>query len=54
MSEVAVNLPRKSTSLRLLGFESSAYNLSEERDSENPQNVPEIDEVNAVVVSETS
>ena len=35
-------------------MESSAHNLPEEREAENPQNVAQIDEVNTAVVSETS
>ena len=54
MSEFAGNLPRKFISFRHLGFESSAHFLPEERESERPQNVAEIDEVNTVVVDEKS
>ena len=54
MSEFAGNLPRKFISFRHLGFESSAHNLPEEGESENPQNAMESREVNTVEVSETS
>ena len=54
MSAFAGNLPQKFISFRHLGFESSAHNLQEERESENPLNVPDINEVNTVVVGETS
>ena len=53
MSEFAGNLPRKFSRFRHLGFESSAHNLPEERESETPQNVAENVEVNTVVVGET-
>ena len=53
MSEFAGNLPRKFLCFRHLGFESSAHNLSEGRESENPQNVVERDEVNTVEIGET-
>ena len=51
MSEFAGNLPRKFISFRHLGFESSAQELREERESEYPQKV---DEVTTVVVGEAS
>ena len=51
MSEFARNLSRKFISFRHSGFESSAHKLPEERESNNPQNV---DEVNTVEVGETS
>ena len=51
MSEFAGNLPRKFISFRHLGCESSAHKIPEERESENPQNVAE---VNTVEVGETS
>ena len=54
MIEVAGNLPQKLNDFRHFGFKSSADNLSEERESENLQIVAEIDEVNTVVVGETS
>ena len=54
MSEFAGNLPRKFISFRHLGFESSAHNLSEGRESENPLNVVESDEVNTVEIGEAS
>ena len=54
MSEFAGNLPRKFISFRHLGFESSAHNLPEEGESENPQNVAESRKVNTVEVGETS
>ena len=46
MSEFAGNLPRKFISFRHLGCESSAHKVPEERESENPQNVVEVDETN--------
>ena len=52
-SEFAGNLPRKFISFRHLGFESSAHKFLEERDSKNPQNVIERDEVNTVEIGET-
>ena len=54
MSEFAGNLPRKFISFRHLGFESSAHNVPEERDSENPQNVEEVVGRSIVEVGETS
>ena len=54
MSEFAGNLPRKFISFRHLGFESSANNVAEERESENPQNVEEVVGTNIVEVGETS
>ena len=54
MSEFAGNLPRKFISVRLLGFKSSAHNLLEERESEIPQNVDEMDKANTVEIGETS
>ena len=54
MSDFAGNLPLKFISFRHLGFESKAHILTEERECDNPQNVAEIDEVNTVVVGETS
>ena len=54
MSEFAGILQRKFISFQHLGVESSAHNLSEERESENPQNVVENREVNTVEVGETS
>ena len=54
MSEFTGNLPRKFFTFRHLGFESNAHSSPEERESENPQNVAETDEVNTVVVGETS
>ena len=54
MSEFAGNLPRKFISFRHLGFESSAHNVPEERESENPQNVEEIVGTTIVEVGETS
>ena len=54
MSDFAGNLPRKFISFRPLSFESNADNLPDEQESENHQNIAEIDEVNAVVVYETS
>ena len=54
LNEFAGSFPRKFFSFRHLGFKSSAHNLPEERESENPQSVAEIAEVNTVVVRETS
>ena len=54
MSEFAGYLPRKFISFRHLGFESCAQNLLEKRKSEITQNVAKNDEVNAVVIGETS
>ena len=54
MSVIAGKLPRKFTSFRHLGFESSAHNVPEERESENPQNVEEVVETSIVGVGETS
>ena len=54
MSDFAGNLSCKFFSFRHLGFESSSHNLSEKRESESPQNVAELDEVNTVVIGETS
>ena len=51
MSDFAGSLPRKFFSSRHLGLESSAHKMPEERESQNPQNV---DEVNNVEVGETS
>ena len=42
MSEFAGNLPRKFISFRHLVCESSAHKVSEELDSESPQNVVEV------------
>ena len=47
-------MPRKLISFRQLRFESSAHNLPEERESENPQNVAEIGEANTVEIGESS
>ena len=54
MSEFAANLPRKFISFRHLCFKSSAHKLSEERESESPQKVAELDEVDTVELGETS
>ena len=54
MSEFAGNLPRKFISFGHLGFESSAHNVPEERESENPQNVEEVVAMSIVEVGETS
>ena len=54
MSEFAANLPRKFISFRHLGFESSAHKLPEERESENPQNVAGMEEVNSVEIGYTT
>ena len=53
-SEFAGNLPRKFISSRHLGVESSAHNVPEERESENPQNVEEVVGASTVKVGETS
>ena len=54
MSEFAGKLPRKFTSFRHLGFESSAHILPKERESENPQNVEEVVGTSTNEVGETS
>ena len=54
MREFAGNLPRKVISFRHLGCESGAYKVSEERESENPQNVDEVVGTNTVEVGETN
>ena len=54
MSEVSARKPRKFISFRHLCFESSAYNLPKERESDNPHNAAETDEINTVVLRETS
>ena len=54
MSEFAGNLPRKFISFRHLGFESSAHNVPEERESENSQNFEEVVGTSIVEVGETS
>ena len=54
MSEFAGILPRKFISFRLLGVKSSPHKLPDERKSESTQKVAERDEVNTVVVGETS
>ena len=54
MSEFSGNLPRNFISFRHLGFESIAHKFLEERESENPQNEFERDEVNTVEIGETS
>ena len=54
MGEFFGNLPRKFISSCHLGSESSAHILLEERESENPQNVAEMDEANTVGIGETS
>ena len=54
MSEFAGNLPRKFISFRHLGVASSAHNLSEGRESENPQNVEGVVGASTVEVGETS
>ena len=53
MSEFAGNLPRKFISFRHLGLESSAHNVPEERESENPQIVEEVVGTSIVEVGET-
>ena len=54
MSEFACSLPRNFISFRILGFETRAHKLAQERQSENPQNFAQIDEVKTVLVGETS
>ena len=54
MSEFSGNLPRKFISFRHSRFESSAHNVPEERESENPQNVEEVVGTSIVEVGETS
>ena len=49
-SELLGNLQRKSIIFSHLDFESSAHNILEEREFENPQNVAEMDEVNTVEI----
>ena len=54
MSEISGSLSRKFISFRHLGFESSAHNLPEKRELENPQNVEEVFGTSSVEVGETS
>ena len=54
MSDFAGNLLRKFISFLHSGFSSSAHNLSEERESENTQNVAEMNGANTVEIDETS
>ena len=54
MSEFAGNLPQKFIRFRHLGFESSAHDVPEERESENPQIVEEVVGTSIVEVGETS
>ena len=54
MSEIAGNLTRNFISFRHLGVESSANNLPEERESENPQNVAESKETKTIEIGEAS
>ena len=54
MSEFAGNLPRKFISFRHLGFESSAHDFPEGRESENPQTVEEVVGTSTDGVGETS
>ena len=54
MSEFAGNLPRKFISFRHLGFESSAHDFTEGRESENPQTVEEVVGTSTDGVGETS
>ena len=54
MSEFAGNLPCKFISFRLLGYESSAHVLFEERESTNPQNVAKVVGVDTAMTGETS
>ena len=54
MSKIAGYLPRKFSSFRHLDFESSAHNLPEKRESENPRNVVEIVGTNTVEICKTS
>ena len=53
MSEFAGNLPRQFIRFRHLGFESSAHNVPEERESDNHQNVEEVVGTSIVEVGET-
>ena len=53
MSEFVGNLLRKFISFHHLGVETSAHNLTEERESGSPQKVAECDEVITFVVGET-
>ena len=54
MSEFAGNLPRKFISSHHLGVESTAHKLSEERESENLQNVAGSKEANTIGTGETT
>ena len=54
MSKFADNLLCKFFGFQHLGFESSSHILPGERESESPQIVAETDEVNTVLVGETS
>ena len=54
MSEFAGSLPRNFFSFLHLGFESSAHNVPEKRESTNPQNVEEKVGTSTVEVGETS
>ena len=54
MSDFAGNLPSKFNSYSYLGCESSARFLLKEREAENLQNIPQIDEVSTVVAGKTS
>ena len=54
MSGFAGNIPRKLFSFCHLSFAYSAHILPEQQEAENCQNVPQIDEVNIVVVGVAS
>ena len=54
MSNFAGNLPQKFFSFCHLGFKSSTHNWPEKQESANPKKVVGLEEVNTVVVSETS
>ena len=54
MSEFLGTLPRKLINFRHLGCESSAHEVPEERESENPQNDEEVVGTSTVNVGETS
>ena len=54
MREFAGILPWKFISFRHLGFESSAHEFPKERESEKPQNVAGVKEVDTARIGETS
>ena len=53
MSDFAGNLPQKYINFHHLGFQSSAHNVPEERESKNSQNVAGMEESNTVEIGET-